>query len=236
MKTKRSPERLKTSPIRQVCIGRWDIDGVAFDGEPVHFRNVYRTATEASEHAEWPVVDVVVIDDHLPDLDTAGYLHRLGQLAPHARLIVACETLDESTATLWLMAGAAGCVAKSAPPAEVSRACLQAVEFGVCLPPSLLHGVFDTAERLHLASGFAPHLTPREMDTLVGLLLGQENKDIAARLGIGLSTVKTHVHELLRKFGVASRTDLIAKCARAVASPGIGSPFGPRISRPSSGG
>jgi len=56
------------------------------------------------------------------------------------------------------------------------------------------------------------------MDTLVGVLLGRQTKDIAAGLGVELSTVKTHIHHLLHKLGVASRRGLRARHAAAVAA------------------
>jgi DNA-binding NarL/FixJ family response regulator len=219
-----SPRWRTSSPIRLVCIGRWDACGAAFGGGPIEFKGAHRTGTEAIERAGWGDVDVAVIDDSLPDLDTIACLQRLGQLAPHVRLIVACEAPEQSPAILWLMAGAAGCVGKSTPAAEVARACLQACEFGLCLPPGLFHEVINTVDRLRFVSGFGAELSPREMDTLVGVLLGQANKGIAARLGVGLSTVKKHVHELLRKHGVATRSELVARCAGAFAARNDGSP------------
>jgi DNA-binding NarL/FixJ family response regulator len=190
----------------------------------MELKGAHRTGAEAIEGAGWGDVDVALIDDSLPDLDTIVCLQRLGQLAPHVRLIVACEALDRSSAILWLMAGAAGCVVKSAPAAEVARACLSAFDFGLCLPPGLSHEVINAVQRLRFVSGFGAELTSREMDTLVGVLLGQTNKGIAARLGVELSTVKTHVHELLRKLDVATRSGLAARWAAAVAAPEDGSP------------
>jgi DNA-binding NarL/FixJ family response regulator len=195
------------------------VGGAAFRGGPIQFTGAYRTGAEAIERTEWADVDVAVIDDRLSDLNTIGGLHRLSQLAPHVRLIVACEALEQRSAILWLMAGAAGCVAKSAPAAELARACSQAFDVGLCLPPGLFHEAINTAERLRFVSGLGAELTPRETDTLVGVLLGQSNKDIAAQLGVELSTVKTHVHDLLRKLGVATRTDLVARCAASLAAP-----------------
>jgi DNA-binding NarL/FixJ family response regulator len=200
------------------------VRGAAFGGGPIEFIGAYRTGAEAIERGAWGAVEVAVIDDGLPDMDTIACLQRLRQLAPHVCLIVACEALNQTSAILWLMAGAAGCVAKSAPAAEVARACLWAFDFGLCLPPGLSHEVINTVQRLRFVSGFGAQLTPREMDTLVGVLLGQTNKGIAARLGVELSTVKTHVHELLRKLDVATRSGLAARWAAAVAAPEDGSP------------
>jgi len=53
-------------------------------------------------------------------------------------------------------------------------------------------------------------LTDRELEISQMLRQGLANKVIAERLGIGLSTVKTHVHRVLAKVGVASRAELVA--------------------------
>lgn len=54
-------------------------------------------------------------------------------------------------------------------------------------------------------------LTERELDVLELLLNGSSNKDIAVELGLGLATVKTHLHHIFQKISVFSRSELIAK-------------------------
>lgn len=54
-------------------------------------------------------------------------------------------------------------------------------------------------------------LTERELDVLELLLRGTTNKDIAHSLGLGLSTVKTHLHHLFSKTGVSNRSELIGR-------------------------
>ena len=51
-------------------------------------------------------------------------------------------------------------------------------------------------------------LTPRERDVLQWLARGQSNADIARSLGVGRGTVKNHVEHVLRKLGLASRTQV----------------------------
>lgn len=53
-------------------------------------------------------------------------------------------------------------------------------------------------------------LTDRELEIAQMLRQGRTNKVIAERLCISLSTVKTHVHRVLAKVGVASRAELVA--------------------------
>lgn len=53
-------------------------------------------------------------------------------------------------------------------------------------------------------------LTAREAQILRMLELGQSNRDIATQLSIAVNTVKNHVHSLLTKLGVRTRTDAAA--------------------------
>jgi len=52
-------------------------------------------------------------------------------------------------------------------------------------------------------------LTPREMEVLELLSDGLSNKEVAVRLGVALSTVKNHVHNLLTKMGVGRRGEAV---------------------------
>lgn len=94
---------------------------------------------------------------------------------------------------------------------EVVR-CLHAVRRGgVVLSPRVV-GVLAR-------SGIAPgqpstspkmgrHLTPREMQIVQLLGQGLQNKEIGARLGIGVGTVKNHVHRILAKLSVHHRWEV----------------------------
>ena len=53
-----------------------------------------------------------------------------------------------------------------------------------------------------------PTLTRRELQVAQCILQGYSNKEIAQELNISLATVKTHVHNLLHKYGASSRWEL----------------------------
>lgn len=59
-------------------------------------------------------------------------------------------------------------------------------------------------------------MTKREGDVLLLLMEGKSNKQIALALGISDYTVRDHVSSLLRKQGVGSRMELIARQARGL--------------------
>ena len=49
-------------------------------------------------------------------------------------------------------------------------------------------------------------LTPREMEVLASLIAGKSNREIAAELNMGVSTVKAHLSAVYGKLGVSNRT------------------------------
>lgn len=56
------------------------------------------------------------------------------------------------------------------------------------------------------APGDAPALSDREMEILRIVAAGASNKEIAARLGISINTVRVHIHDIFRKLGIKTRT------------------------------
>lgn len=53
-------------------------------------------------------------------------------------------------------------------------------------------------------------LSPREIEILELIVAGMTNQQIASRLTLSLPTVKNHVHRLITKMGVASRSEAVA--------------------------
>ena len=64
----------------------------------------------------------------------------------------------------------------------------------------------------------AARLTPQQWRVLALMVQGDQNKQIAHKLGVGEATVKAHVTVILRKLGVRSRTQAVIE-ARGLALP-----------------
>jgi NarL family two-component system response regulator LiaR len=60
-----------------------------------------------------------------------------------------------------------------------------------------------------------PSLTARELDVLALMVDGLNNTQIAGKLTVSPSTVKSHVSNILSKLGVASRTEAVTLALRS---------------------
>jgi LuxR family maltose regulon positive regulatory protein len=75
----------------------------------------------------------------------------------------------------------------------------------------LLATLAQEARALGASERLAEPLSERELEVLALIAAGESNREIAARLFISISTVKTHLNNLYRKLGVRSRTQAVAK-------------------------
>lgn len=61
-----------------------------------------------------------------------------------------------------------------------------------------------------------PDLTQREMEIAYGIAAGKLNKQIAADLRLSESTIKTHVHTIMKKLGAINRTQVAIRMGASV--------------------
>ena len=143
--------------------------------------------------------DVVVQDLLLPGgIDGIETTRRVVAQQPAIRVLALTASTDEARMMAVLRAGASGYVRKDVAP-EVLLDAVRKVGAGrTFIDPVMVR-------RLRHDGEHDEKLTPREADVLQRLALGRSNADIAADLGIGEETVKTHVSRLLSKLGVENR-------------------------------
>lgn len=106
--------------------------------------------------------------------------------------------------------GAAGFVPKAVDKATLTRAIADVLGGGLSVPPELARA--GPSVKSPLAARIA-RLTPQQLRVLTMIRQGKLNKQIAHELGVGDSTVKAHVSEILRKLEVISRTQIVIETA-----------------------
>jgi two-component system, NarL family, nitrate/nitrite response regulator NarL len=160
-------------------------------------------------------LDIVLLDASMP-----GGLALVGQarkLAPKVSVVVLALNETTETVVAWGEAGAAGYIPKTTGLADVVSILLDIQQGKQVCSPAVAAGLFRRLHKLptirhnmgdHVPS---PALTARETEILELISDGLSNKDIARQLKIGVSTTKSHVHNLLAKLNVPQRGQAVVR-------------------------
>ncbi|MFC6592527.1 response regulator [Deinococcus lacus] len=145
---------------------------------------------------------VVVMDLMMPVMDGISATRAIRERWPDVEVVALTSTLEAHKVNGAIEAGAMGYLLKDASSDALAEAIHAAARGEVRLHP-------EAARRLvrDFRSGeMREHLTAKEVEVLQLVARGHNNRDIAAQLGVGEATVKTHVSRLLAKLGLESRT------------------------------
>jgi DNA-binding NarL/FixJ family response regulator len=155
--------------------------------------------------------NVVLMDIRMPVLDGLEATRRITAHGCAARIVILTTfDLDEYVFQA-LRAGASGFLLKDATGDEIVRAVRVAASGDALLAPSVTRRLIERFSG-HTPSADAPHLrllTERERDVLLLVARGLSNGEIAARLFLGETTVKTHVAHLLDKLELRDRVQAV---------------------------
>lgn len=159
---------------------------------------------------------VAVIDFALP-----GALENVDALpitvAESPRVLMLSIPDDRSSVIACARAGAIGILSRDAPLAELASAIASAARGEFAGSPRVCGWLMS--ELRHARSSAPPSpspddLTGREAETLQLIARGLSNREIADQLGIEVSTVKNHVHQILKKMKVRRRGEAVACLSR----------------------
>ncbi len=167
--------------------------------------------------------DVILMDIRMPKLDGVEATRRLVETGTRARILVLTTFDIDEYVYAAVHAGASGYLHKDVEPAQLVDA-IRVVATGNTL--------FGPAATRHLVERFAhihnttptpgiEQLTDRELEILRLLAEGLSNAEIADRLYLSETTIKTHVSAVLRKLGVRDRVQaVIAAYESGIVQPG----------------
>ncbi|HLV93604.1 MAG TPA: response regulator transcription factor [Candidatus Acidoferrales bacterium] len=165
---------------------------------------------------EVPRAPVYVIDAHAARQATGALLGNILDRYPTSRLLVVGEKLADEESYSLLRQGVKGILNYEEAREQLPRALPLVANGGFWVPRAVLSrfvdSILSSTQGRRLRGDSPAELSRREQEVLNSLLENLANKEVADRLHISERTVKFHVSNLLAKFGVRRRADLILLC------------------------
>ena len=155
--------------------------------------------------------DVVLMDMVMPDMDGAAATRAIRQKYPQVQVIALTSFKEGDLIKTALEAGAIAYLLKDVSANELVRA-IRAAHIGrTTLSPEAAQALVETSNQPPMPG---LDLTEREREVLSLMVEGLNNTQIAGRLVVSPSTVKSHVSNVLSKLMVASRTEAVTFALR----------------------
>ena len=161
------------------------------------------------KHASCAILDV-----QMPALNGLDLQAEIAKSGRELQVVFLTGHGDVPKAVQAMQGGAVDFLQKPAPEADLRRAVERALDRSIAGLKE--EGALEDT-RQNLAK-----LTPRELETLRGVISGAPNKVIAYRLGITERTVKAHRHQVMEKMGVRSVAELVRLVAPLGVEPDAG--------------
>jgi DNA-binding NarL/FixJ family response regulator len=171
--------------------------------------------------------DVVLMDLRMPHCDGVQATRRITESHSATRVVVLTTYADDHSVIQALRAGACGFLTKDAASPQIAEALHAAKRGEAAIDPAVQHHVVKAIARTAPLRWTPPDqarlpdgLTPREAAVLALIAEGLSNAEIAERLTVTETTVKSHINHLYGKTGARDRAQAVAYAYRHGLAPG----------------
>jgi DNA-binding NarL/FixJ family response regulator len=155
-------------------------------------------------------VDIILLDQRLPDGQGTHAAAELRAIQPGARVVLVTAAAEPSVLSEALAAGCAGFVTKGDSIEELAAAVRAAATGATSVSSGMLGRLTGGAARPESLNS----LTPRETAVLLCLADGLSNEEISKRLFISIHTLRNHVQSIIGKLGAHSKLEAVSIAIR----------------------
>ena len=146
--------------------------------------------------------DVAVVDVSMPELNGIEAARQLREISPRTRVIALSAYTDEAYIRDMIDAGVVAYIIKSGAAKDLIEAIRTASRGRVYFSQEIMGGAHQVAYGRATCDSAVRPLSQREREILQLVAEGKSSKEIAAILGIGETTVKTHRNNMMGKLNV----------------------------------
>lgn len=155
--------------------------------------------------------EVVLMDIQLPGMSGIQCVAKLKEIHPDAQVLMVTVYDNNDRIFDALAAGASGYLLKRDAPAKLLESLDDLLAGGSPMSSAIARKVVQKFQVTPPSKNEDHNLTPREKQILEQLVKGSLYKEIAWELGIGVETVRTHLHNIYAKLHVRTRTEAVVK-------------------------
>jgi len=171
---------------------------------------------EGIEKAKKLIPDVMLLDLNMPNCSGPEAIEVLKSELPQVNILILTVSDTEADLMAAIKAGAKGYILKDAELDELIRSIHHIARGGIIVSPSMAAKLLSEFKKVDAVKDSADSdLSDREREVLSQVAKGASNKEIASELFISEHTVKTHLHNIMRKLRVNNRSQVAAYAIQA---------------------
>lgn len=177
--------------------------------------STHQTVADGVQAARDTKPDVVLADYHLPDATGAQAAAQIREASPDTSVVILSGDSSDASLLAAVESGVSAYVIKTEMATTVADVVRRAARGEMLVKPATIARLLQAERETQRSKDALPILTDREKDTLRLMNEGLDSKAMARRLGIGVTTVRGHVQNVIEKLGAHSRLEALAAARQA---------------------